>query len=40
LLRPLERGSTGQVHLALSPDGQRTAAFKIVALADADEAAR
>ncbi len=40
LLRPLGRGSTGQVHLALSPDGQRTAAFKIVALADEDEAAR
>jgi serine/threonine-protein kinase len=40
LLRPLGHGEGRSVHLALSPDGQRTAALKIAALPSTDAAAR
>lgn len=39
LLRPLGRGETGQVYLARSADGQRTAALKVIALPTTDAAA-
>jgi serine/threonine-protein kinase len=39
LLRPLGRGETGQVYLAASADGRRTAALKVIALPVTDAAA-